>query len=233
MSGSRLGGILMIFNVGSGGASSADKVKYDNSTSGLEATNVQGAIDEVNNSFGGMKFGVDENGNYGYIKAGADTVIPFSNNILMIYDCGKENSDLGIFNNIFTQNVTAKITKTSDGIVFENVGNYWQGINLNQVIDLSEYYNLYFEVEVGTLGRIQMGIANTSDLSNWNDYNNARTGYVISSNESSSLKLNNISVIANSKNTFLMTMKNSISNGSIVLSQSNGNMTVKKVYAIK
>lgn len=33
-----------------GGASTADKVKYDNSTSGLKATNVQGAVDEVNNS---------------------------------------------------------------------------------------------------------------------------------------------------------------------------------------
>ena len=27
---------------------------------------------------GGLKFGVDSDGNYGYIKAGADTVIPFS-----------------------------------------------------------------------------------------------------------------------------------------------------------
>ena len=33
------------------GASSADKVSYDNTNSGLTATNVQGAIDEVNNSF--------------------------------------------------------------------------------------------------------------------------------------------------------------------------------------
>lgn len=32
------------------GASSADKVSYDNTNSGLSATNVQGAIDEVNNS---------------------------------------------------------------------------------------------------------------------------------------------------------------------------------------
>ena len=32
------------------GASSADKVSYDNKNSGLEATNIQGAIDEVNNS---------------------------------------------------------------------------------------------------------------------------------------------------------------------------------------
>lgn len=33
---------------GGGGASSADKVSYDNSRSGLEATDSQGAIDEVN-----------------------------------------------------------------------------------------------------------------------------------------------------------------------------------------
>lgn len=40
----------MIFNMSSGGASSADKVKYDNTESGLQATEVQGAIDEVNKS---------------------------------------------------------------------------------------------------------------------------------------------------------------------------------------
>lgn len=41
----------MIYNVGSGGgASSADKVNYDNTQSQLEATNVQLAIDEVNSN---------------------------------------------------------------------------------------------------------------------------------------------------------------------------------------
>ena len=42
-------------------------------------TNVSVAneITSVNNSFGGMKFGIDSNGNYGYIKAGADSVTPF------------------------------------------------------------------------------------------------------------------------------------------------------------
>lgn len=36
------------------------------------------ALKNVNNSFGGMKFGIDSSGNYGYIKAGADSVTPFS-----------------------------------------------------------------------------------------------------------------------------------------------------------
>lgn len=35
------------------------------------------ALKEVNSSLGGLKFGIDTDGNYGYIKAGADTVIPF------------------------------------------------------------------------------------------------------------------------------------------------------------
>jgi hypothetical protein len=38
---------------GGGGASSADKVSYDNTTSGLSATNVQAAIDEVAQGGGG------------------------------------------------------------------------------------------------------------------------------------------------------------------------------------
>ena len=41
----------MIFNVGAGGgASTADKVKYDNTESGLQSDNVQGAVDELNSS---------------------------------------------------------------------------------------------------------------------------------------------------------------------------------------
>ena len=57
----------MIFNLGAGGASNAQAVQYDNSNSGLEATNVQGAVDELNNSLanGNVKFKV-ENGELYY-----------------------------------------------------------------------------------------------------------------------------------------------------------------------
>ena len=40
----------MIFNVGAGGAAAAEQIKYDNSKSGLESDNVQGAVDELNDS---------------------------------------------------------------------------------------------------------------------------------------------------------------------------------------
>ena len=35
-------------------------------------------VRQLNSNMGGIRFGIDVNGNYGYKKAGADTVIPFS-----------------------------------------------------------------------------------------------------------------------------------------------------------
>lgn len=43
------------------------------------------ALKDVNDSLGGMTFGIDENGNYGYIKVGADSVTPFSSFNNMVY----------------------------------------------------------------------------------------------------------------------------------------------------
>ena len=40
------------------------------------------AYNELNSNLGGLKFGVDSDGNYGYIKAGADSVTPFSSSDL-------------------------------------------------------------------------------------------------------------------------------------------------------
>jgi len=57
----------MIFNTGSGGGGTAEQIKYDNAESGLQADNVQGAINEVSDSLanGQVKFKV-ENGNLYY-----------------------------------------------------------------------------------------------------------------------------------------------------------------------
>ena len=62
----------------------ASNIAYDNSESGIAALNVQGAIDKVNSSLntlntnlGGLRFGTDGDGNFGYY--GADgSLIPFS-----------------------------------------------------------------------------------------------------------------------------------------------------------
>ena len=76
-----------------------------------------GAVKELSNSLGGMKFGIDSNGNYGYIKAGADTVIPFNSDFELIF--GKANNSHGggsasvTFEYTATENTTLNIIATA------------------------------------------------------------------------------------------------------------------------
>ena len=58
-----------------GNVFAAKNIEYDGSETGLGAT-VQQAIDKIDEKIP-FKFGIDSNGNYGYVKEGADSVIPF------------------------------------------------------------------------------------------------------------------------------------------------------------
>ena len=97
----------------------AAEIKYNNTTSHIAANTVQGAIDEVNNDLTAkstlklfsdsakeIKFGIDENGDYGYYKDGADSVTPFK----------KLTSGMAIVfqrvNNVPTAQITNPNTKT-------------------------------------------------------------------------------------------------------------------------
>ena len=53
-----------------------------------QITELREADGEINSNMGGVRFGVDANGNYGYKKVGADTVIPFKRGAILI---GKDN----------------------------------------------------------------------------------------------------------------------------------------------
>ena len=66
--------------------STMEEVTANTNTEALASANV---VKELSNSLGGLQFGVDENGNYGYIKAGADSVTPFSNGIGRRYLIGE------------------------------------------------------------------------------------------------------------------------------------------------
>lgn len=46
---------------------------------------VKQGFTQLNDSLGGLQFGIDENGNYGYIKAGADSVTPFRSGGLLVF----------------------------------------------------------------------------------------------------------------------------------------------------
>lgn len=63
---------------------------------------------ELSNRLGGLTFGIDAEGNYGYKKAGADTVIPFSRDVEV---------------EVYTTNITAQ--KDYDYVIIVIVGNTW------------------------------------------------------------------------------------------------------------
>ena len=79
-------GVLPIKNALTG---KVDKTKVLNTkeeiTANTSSDYAAGAlpVKELINSLGGITFGVDADGNYGYIKAGADTVTPFKKDVAL------------------------------------------------------------------------------------------------------------------------------------------------------
>lgn len=68
-------------------------------------------VKDIDSSFGGLKFGIDSDGNYGYIKAGADTVTPFSSGIYKFAYSYNKNSNVVASDNLnFTIDSTRKYT---------------------------------------------------------------------------------------------------------------------------
>ena len=128
---------------GMGGVENATAVNYDNSLSGLEAQTVQEAVDELNESLGGINFITEDGkGITGYTLNGADTVYPFSSKKVVnlgkitTYDCSEfngyenftEDNFLVVVKNVYvtggassqqnvgstSSNATATVTKTYD-----------------------------------------------------------------------------------------------------------------------
>lgn len=83
------------------------------------ANGVKELITEVNDSLGGMQFGIDENGNYGYIKDGADTVTPFNDKIIKTTSLSMINGSTKNIN--FSDVITNPSDYTaSDFVVYPN-----------------------------------------------------------------------------------------------------------------
>ena len=97
----------------------------------------------LNNSLGGMKFGIDSNGNYGYIKAGADSVTPFSSNPLgddYFYMIGSKLA-IELSGNTFVPNNGAfKLTSRTAGNYFHTVSTK---VDITKYKTLEMKYSLY------------------------------------------------------------------------------------------
>lgn len=86
----------------------------------------------LNNDLGGLKFGVDADGNYGYRKPGADTVTPFSNGIAEYIDGSIARKALSGS----IASVSKSYTATSKGTLlvfcsFVYTGSYSDAVKLN------------------------------------------------------------------------------------------------------
>lgn len=102
---------------------------------------------EVRDNFGNMTFGIDENGNYGYIKEGADTVTPFkSGSAALVW------SVYGLSGGINIKNI-GKVTFTVlNYVTAGNVGVY----GTTSSTDLSNNGHLYgyFKTNAGNMDQV-------------------------------------------------------------------------------
>ena len=92
----------------------------------------------MNLSLGGLAFGIDADGNYGYKKVGADTVIPFSNDFKWLvqnisvtgnytFNFDKKMSQIIVLISYGTENGIASISVPGTQEKYENKYNsgYW------------------------------------------------------------------------------------------------------------
>ena len=88
------------------------------------------AVKEVNNRFGGLKFGVDSDGNYGYIKAGADTVTPFKSGdcSIQVFASNYNNNHSSIYGN---------------DLGYISNGRIYASCNVDVILSLSNTNNAY------------------------------------------------------------------------------------------
>lgn len=86
--------------------------------------------EELGNSLGGLRFGIDAEGNYGYKEVGADTVIPFRNSDIIWSNDISTSAGEGTANNL---TITIKKPKKSDKVLLLAVAN--SGINSYSISD--------------------------------------------------------------------------------------------------
>lgn len=139
----------MIYNVGGGGATSAENISYDNTESQLQAKNVQDGIDELNGNLTAensqrFKFGYQD-GKYGYWKKEADTdvFVPFKSGGTLI---------------------NQRITSTSQEIVFEDDADFI-GVSFSGNSGYGVYSYLYADDVL-----IKQGNQGTATSDAWNYY---------------------------------------------------------------
>lgn len=101
-------------------------------TIGIMASDVNYSGTDLNTALGGIKFGVDADGKWGYIPRGADSVVPFKSlSPLDIYNYGTWNEN-------FTKTIGSGVTQNADHLYLHASSDNFARIQI-QTIDFTKY----------------------------------------------------------------------------------------------
>ena len=128
----------------------ADSVEMADGTTLQESMDtVVGDVENIQNelktSLGGMTFGIDAAGRYGYIKAGADTVTPFKDMkaILSDVDFSSQTVAKDYWNNTGTIQNQVSYNAPDDGILkIICTGTHWRFANLDTPSSSTSWYTI-------------------------------------------------------------------------------------------
>ena len=133
-------------------------------------------FDSVNSSLGVLKFGIDSDGNYGYIKDGADTVTPFKSGFIIPYAAGSRDANTNVldlrlnvegynklkfdYHCVIVFNPYTEIYGSNDGINYNIIKHIqhdsdWKTVNVLDIelnIEKYKYIKLYWSSAAATGG---------------------------------------------------------------------------------
>ena len=132
------------------GWTNADSVEMADGTTLQESMDtvvgdVESTQNELKTSLGGMTFGVDAAGRYGYIKAGADTVTPFKDMEAMLSDVGFSSQTVAkdYWNNTGTIQNQVSYKTPDDGILkIICTGTHWRFANLSDPHNNKQWHTI-------------------------------------------------------------------------------------------
>lgn len=209
----------MIFNVGQDGVNKADKVKYDNTTSGLEATEVQGAIDELNSDLADLNVRYDTDSQYIQVRVDGEWTNLLKKSYRTLYLIG-QNAQENYKTWLFGTDGNVSLTQSYQELRFKTSATYsiiGTAVFPN-LIDFSKHSKLHVE-----------GVATLTDSRGLTA--GVKTGNGVESSPQGVLKKNTVS--ANGTFTIDLDISDVTQSGYIyinVYQSSSGNSVITNIY---
>lgn len=133
---------------GGGGASSADQVSYDNSDSGLEAENVQEAVDELATNAGTASSQIQTLTNEAYLTGDTTENSLAENDVIPFYDTSASAKRKTTFSNLFGQMVSNRNLLDNPFFTINQRGASSYDASTSAKYTLDRWWSIFANVEV-------------------------------------------------------------------------------------